>query len=521
MLMVKRAVGFWFIITSLLFPIGVHAVDLHYEINKTYGTLQQIAVIEVPGDGSLAQEIYTLFATSKPYFKVVNPSSLFLDSPSFLIYESAAGGWYLTLPTENSTLGIISNFLSKTSHPVVVELNSYNTSFIQNIKSQFPSIKIHAGHYPFWPREDVKAAFAQTPPPTMEAVSIWFEETSSDMFDTVKLLFDTMFDASNDIPGTSGVKINYPANSFLALSDIKPKFSEELKKTAFRLGVAGGAAVSFVQTQEKSKKAPIKYVGLGQYSTMSSTSRTIVARYARFLSLTPQVIWPMSMAGNGNPYDNDFFAESNSKPIMGIIGVISGKPEGVIVNASNKTTSVKLPGDIGIIKAYSSLTGDFTFSSSFQMSPYETIIFGATISNSDTASPPLITPPIKQPTKPQPTIPTKPTTIFTPAIIPTTISTMPQPTSIFPPSSQRPTNPSPHPIYFPLGSPQEDSQQTRSSPAGKPMRQITFQLKNNLRFLVIKTDLLLQTIKHLFIMIKTYDNHLEQYINSLFINRLF
>lgn len=512
MLMVKRAIGFWFIIASLLFPIVVHAVDLHYEINKTYGTLQQIAVIEVPADGSLAQEIYTLFAASKPYFKVVNPSSLFLDSPSFLIYESAAGGWYLTLPPENSTFSIISNFISKTNHPIIVELNSYNASFIRNIKLQFPSIKIHAGHYLFWPRKDVKAAFAQTPPPTMEAVSIWFEETSStDMFDTVKLLFDTMFDASNDIPGTSGVKIDYPANSLLALSDIKPKFSEELPKITYRMGVAGDAAVSFVQTQGKNKKAPIKYVGLGQYSTMSLIARTIVARYSKFLSFSPQIIWPMSMAENGNPYDNGFFSESNSKPIVGIIGVISGKPEGVIVNTSNKTTSVKLPGDIGIIKAYSSLTGDFILSSSFQMSPYETIIFGTMISN--TSSPPLTI----QPTKPQPTTPVKPTEVIAPTIIPTT----PLLTSIFPPSSQRQTNPSPHPIYFPLGSPQENSQQTRYSPAGKPIRQITFQLKNNLRFLVIKTDLLLQTIKHLFIMIKTYDNHLEQYINSLFINRLF
>lgn len=501
--MKKLVSSFGVLLLFCFFSLPVRAIDLHYDTGKTYGTTSQHVVIEIPAgeSSSNAQSIYALFAASRPFLKLNKPSPSFPNSPVFSTYDSLAGGWYLTLPPDSSADDVLSAFTSRTGHPVVAEITPYDAAYIASLHGRFPQVRIHSAQYLFWPRSDAKNAFTQTPPPTLEAVSIRLEETDqSNLFGTFKTMFDTMFDASCDVAGGSGIKMNYPSDAKLSLSDIHPRWSEDSKNTAFRLGVAGGAVVTYLQTRDKAGKAPITYIGLGQYDSMTANGRAVAARFAKFISLNPNIIWPMAIAGNGDPYDNTFFQESNSKPIVGVIGVVQGNPEGVIVNTSDQSVPVSLPGNPGTA-AYSSLRGVYQFSSSIEMSPAETIIFGTYSTNINASSPPPAVPTV------QPTL--QPTTVVPSTAVAPTI---PVSASQFPTAAPQTSPPTPTIQYFPIGG-------FQITPVPNPTSRTTAdqslaRLKAGLRLFVIKTNPLLQTAGNAVLSIQRYDGLVESYINN-------
>jgi len=406
----------------LCLPLSVSAVTLHYGTGKTYGVIKQNIGIEVSAsiDSAQAQSVARSFAGSGAFFKVAYPDTSFPGSASMKMLDTAASRWYLTVKPGDTS--VITSFLSQTSKPLTVEVVPFDAAFVRTVKSQFPQVSVHAGGYLFWPREDIRNALSQVAPPILESVSIYVEESSySNIFSSSKLMFDTFFDASNDIAGTSNVKINYPSNTTLALSGIRTKGGTPDQRAAWRMSVAADAAVTSVQTN-KSSKAPIQTVSLGAVSSFSQAEIALAAGYARFVSAGANIIWPMSMGGNGDPYDNTYLSDSNSKPVMGVLGTIQGQVEGVLVNASGQSVSVALNEAPG--KTYSSQKGQTTLGSDITLAPYETVVFGSHVlsaspppvfpTSAPTSAPsyPTTPPPIptapRMPTNPPPMFPTSP-----------------------------------------------------------------------------------------------------------------
>ncbi|MFA5135964.1 MAG: hypothetical protein WC489_01060 [Patescibacteria group bacterium] len=480
-------------------PSYTEAVVIELDPAVNYGIVNQKGMIEVPAliDPGLAQAIASLFTGSSVYIKITDPTPAFVSSPSMATLDAFASGWYITLKPNNASDAFIGTLDAKTAKPIVVEVVPPDTAFVRDIKTKHPQILLHTGGFVYWPREEVKGVLEQVAPPTLEAISFQAEDPiTSDMFDSVKLIFDTFFDASNDIPGTS-IKIHYPSGTVLSLSDIRPfeKF-DDTKKTAWRMAIASCATTTSIQTQKKpDKKAPIRYINLGAFADLSQSGRIIAARYAKFLSLQPELTWPLAVAGNGGPYDAP-------KPIAGVIGNIQGQSEGILINTSPQQTPVSLPFSTGS-KAYSSLIGSFNLTASFQLSPYETVVFGDTISNSlPSPSCAPTTPPIA------PTFPPEPTT---PAQKPGPVS--PQP--LVPTTAPR-QNPTPLPFTF--GFPQQNT--PLAYPTPQPIGKVTsledgIRLsKHYARYAIIKIDPLLRFPITAARTVKQADMSLESSIQS-------
>lgn len=492
-------------LSALIHPVGAEAVELHYSSSKTYGTIGQKAGIEVSPsmNDSSARTFAAAFSSMGIYVKVANPPASFTASSAFPVMDSVAGGWYVSLRAGAQSLSLLSSLTASTSKPVVVEVAPYDSSFIADIRKRFPTVKIHTAGYLYWPRGEVRSVLSQIKPPVIEAISMQVEnDLNGDIFPKVKLMFDTFFDASGDIPGTSGIKINYPSGTSLALSDIRPKSSEDNTKTAYRMSVAAAAAVAGVQFQGKNNNAPYRYVVMGSYGELSPTARTIVSRYTKFLSLSPDVIWPMAIGGNGDPYDNPFLEDSNSKPVMGVIGVIQGKTEGVIINASSHNTQVELPYAVSA-NAFSSHIGSFIMSSTIQLSPHETVIFGEQISRTYPAPDiPRQTPSVAPRQEPTRIIPPPTGPVRLPSIIQPAATGMPVQVNI------------PTPVPFRISTPVPPPLPQNSDPAASG----TF--KHLARLAVVKADPALKVPVVVFYAIRGADIKLEETIWT-FIRKLF
>ncbi len=476
----------------LLFLAGpVCAVSLEYAPGTAYGTLEQKPGIEISPALSEtdARNIVSLFASTNMYLKITQPATAFPSSAAFSVLDRAAGGWYLSLPEGAESMNVITAFTKATSKQVVVEVVPFSASFIREVKSRFPFVKIHTAGYFYWPREDVKTALSQVAPPTLEAISMEVESgTNTDMFADVKLMFDTFFDASADVPGTS-IKIGYPQGTILSLSDIRPKHQDASARSAYLLAVAAANSVSSIQHQGKNNKAPYRYIILGSYSGQSPNAASLIARYARFMSLKPAVIWPLAVSGNGGPFDG-------SKPVVGIIGVLNGETEGMLVNTSGSPVPVALPYPV-TGNAYSSLTGSFIPTANLQLSPYEAVFFGNNISKSAPLPPPATPVPVRSPIPP-PRVPTA--------------STQP-PSSIPPlPRDPIPQAPSPAPVDFSISTPTPLSLPVPPNDVPSLSR---IPWKQYARIFIVKTDPLLQTLRSLFHAVRRTDGQLEQRINSI------
>lgn len=484
-------IAFLLLATSLFAPPAVAAVGLNYDAGKTYGTLNMKGGIEISPSITEAQarDLAAAFAATNVYLKIANPSASFTSSPVFTILNSIAGGWYISA----ADAAPLPSFTKATAKPVVFEVTPFNAAVIRDIKARYPAVKIHAGGFMLWPREDIRTVFQTVPPPAIEAASVKMEsDVSGDMFPVIKLMFDTFFDGSGDITGASTVKINYPAGSALALSGINPKGGDGYRKSAYRFGVEAAAAVTSVQFQNRDGKAPYRYVIAGPYQDLSASDKIIAARFSRFLASNPAIIWPMAIKENGDPYDNTFLKESNSKPVVGIIGTIGGSTEGILINASSQNTPVELPYSVSA-NAYSSYVGPFLLSTSLQLSPHEVVVFGANISRSS-PPPPVSVPPTRTPTLPQnaPANPTAP-----------------------PPPRQQPTAPAlpsatavPFQIATPVPAATDAPLPGQPVPPGGNWRQY-------LRLSLVKIDPFLKAPLSVFSDIRQLDSRLEAFINGI------
>ena len=295
-------------------------INISFE-DTTYGKVTQS--LGVKGSGITeqgAQDVISTFGQTPIYIKLVNPTTGSITAPQFQTLANAGHKWYFLFTQNTSVTSVLDAY--KNSYPLtnlVVELEIVDASFIQTLKTNYPGIRVHVGHLPVWPRSQVNQIYAAVQPPTIEGISFWIGTINrGSVFDDVKLTFDTFFDASKSI---AGEEINHPANAILSVSDSEfPSYNVSAQKTAYLAGLISSTIVSSVQSQGRGGEAPIRYVIPGAFSDLSSSERVLVNHFARFMANQPDVVWPEAISNNGDPWDNAFLSNGNTKPIVGVIG---------------------------------------------------------------------------------------------------------------------------------------------------------------------------------------------------------
>lgn len=335
------------------------------------------------------------------FFKIKDPAIPFLNSSEFQTLSANRFKWYFYFSNNSDVSSFLSTYFQKTNQEVVVELKSTDPGFMQGLKQQFPQVKIHAGNFNIWPRNEVKTLVQQTSPTYLDAVSIRIDESlfESDLFASLKDLYDVFYDASMDISGLSGIKINFPPSSKLALSDIEFPDYTSTRAMASINGAIADLVVSSVSTQ---KKTPFKYMIAGDFFRYSSSEKKVLGTIASVLHEKPDIYWPLAIEQNGDPFDNSFFSESNTKPVIGF----GGGPYLLLVNTSGSSVNVEVPSAV-VGKLYvSSAGGQGTVSNvALQLAGYETYIITSSVNHIPGSSPaPTIAPTLTPTVAPSPTI---------------------------------------------------------------------------------------------------------------------
>jgi hypothetical protein len=372
----KRIILLIFLITVLIFPSAVVLGENHDIIFSQNDTVTQSIGVEIPVSftSSTVSELKSLFGAQSVYIKLTNPTASVIQSSQFQELSQAGFQWYFLFTNNSSVEAAVNAFKSQNQlSNLVVELDEADAQFIQSLKAANSALRVHAGYLPIWPREQVKAIFDSVQPPTLEAVSFWMDIYSQNTFADIKLTFDTFFDATKDISGGS-VQINYPANAVLSVSENKYNRYDQNRRSAYMLGAISSAIITSVQGDE----APIKYFIAGHEDLMSPQEKIMVAHFARMLKLNPSVAWPKAISANGDPWDNPVMSESNTKPIVGVIGKIPEGYYGFISNAGNGTETANFGSGLSLssYKLYSTKRQQAnSTSNSINLEPYETVIF--------------------------------------------------------------------------------------------------------------------------------------------------
>lgn len=413
----KRAIisltAFIFIFFFSNSPVSAKVVNINFSSTETYGTANFYFGIKIPAslDDGLTQTLINFMGNKNLYLKLIDATESLVSNPNFQSLSSKGFRWYFTFTSNNKASNFLKSAHNQLPSGTVVELTNYDPAFVNSLKNQYPQVNIHAAQFFFWPRDQVQNIVEQTPPPTVEAISLYTEHNNikGNLYDTIKLMFDTFFDACSDVPGTSGIKINYPANSRLSLSDIRINDSDSSKALAYTTGVVSSAIVAAVQTQNRNKKAPFKYIFGGNFYPNSSQAQTVFNHIANFAYQNPQVVWPMAIASNGGPYDL-----YDNSTIAGVIAIKNSQYYFILTNTAATSTTVNFSQTINasLYQSYSNQKGANFISGAINQivfSPYETIVISPsgsvipTMPANISPSPPLITSPQLYPTTLSPT----------------------------------------------------------------------------------------------------------------------
>ncbi len=383
----KKALFFILVILAAALTLSKIAradesVDIEIDYNDPHGKLNQSLGITLPSNNlaTYTTNLLTYFKDKNFYIRLVSPQSSVFDTPEFTQLTNNGFKWYLSVNSLNEVESMLAKYFLKTDKEVVVELRThanFNAQRIKDLKAQFPKARFHSSHFVFWPREQVKEVFSQVQSPNLEAVSFTTQEdTNVELFDDIKLMFATLYDASMDISGGS-VKINYPANATLSLADIRTA-SQADQEIARRAGIISGAIISSVQSQNLSGKAPLRYVIAGKIIEINEKELTLLSHFATFSKLNPDIVWPYAIKENGDPWDNDFFDKSNTKPVVGVGGKVGDKLYMFFSNTSTKNTTIEINGNYNLsdYKVYSTTTGDIASinNKTYSLRSYETIV---------------------------------------------------------------------------------------------------------------------------------------------------
>ncbi len=376
-----------------------------------YGTVDQGFGFIIPNslDDAVVNELTSNYSTWGVYLKLKNPPQSILQSANFSKLSSNGFKWYFMFGDNNAAKSFITAYYVAFSNEAVVELTSFDSRFIQSLKQQFPSLKIHTRNFTNFDRGGFADVVSKTDPSYLDAISM---KTSSDQtrhYDYIQVMFDTLFDAGEDIDGGTKIFANYKPGTRLSLSEVITN-NDETWRSAYMAGVIESSIVSSIASSRINKTdiAPFRYTISKDITQMNAEEKQIAYYFADFLKRKPGLVWPKALGKFktdhwenpiGNPWNAPNF--SNSKPIVGVVGKIGSGYYAIFTNASDSSTTMKLIGSVPWAQ-YVSVTSqrgninpvsgaDLTFQ------PRETIVlYDPSISNSP--APTSVVNPTQQPT---------------------------------------------------------------------------------------------------------------------------
>lgn len=334
--------------------------------NDTYGAVNQTLGFILPDitDTALVNEIDSKFkvanastGTRNIYIKLINPTVTTIQHSNFQKLEDSHFRWYFSFSSMDNAEAALAAYYGTYQNETVLEITNYDQvdkNRVAQIHANYPKVKFHAAEFTFWPRETVKELLEQMQPPQINAVSIKtiVDDPSESVKDDVLLMFDTFWDASRDVGGNSGIEINYPPNTQLALSDIRTNQNgDAMAEQARRLGIVTSAIVSALPSQG-SDKAPIRFIIAGDIKKMSALEQNTLLGYAHFIQQQPEVLWPEATSANGS-------VMRGVEPIVGTFAKKGTEYYGLFTNTIDEPIEIKLNKDLslGTYKTFSDQRG--------------------------------------------------------------------------------------------------------------------------------------------------------------------
>jgi hypothetical protein len=363
----------FFIIAIIILPKNILANEVNINFGN-YLELRQSFGIKIPSSlsNALIQEIINYFPRENIYLKIENPNNGLLDNNNFKWLNSKGFKWYFSFTENDGVQLFLSSYFSKYSKEAVVELNFYDPNLIKSLKSTYPKIKIHCCGFIFWPRNEVKEVLEQTPPPNIEAISLKTEERELN-FDNFRLMFDTFYDAVFDVPAESGIKINFPNNTTISLSDhVIKEGVVDAQSIAFETGIISSAVVTATQTKYDPVTAPTMYLISGNFFQKSDNGKMITKYLSDFVNQKPLLVWPGAKFGDGGPFNK-------YKPVVGMIGKIDTGYYIIFTNTENSPVTAVINANINLnnYQLFSSIRGKnkrVTDSNRIYLDAYETVV---------------------------------------------------------------------------------------------------------------------------------------------------
>lgn len=331
---------------------GGNSIDIDLSAQEQYGAITQNFGILLPDitNTELVNDIDSRYKvvnvaseSASMLIKLTNPTVETIQHPNFQKLQSSGFRWYFAFTTFTDVAPVLAEYYETNTREVVVEITNYDNFDVTQIDSlltTYPQVKIHAAEFTFWPREQVKELLTKVQPPKLNAVSFkTVVNGDASIKDDVLLMFDTFWDASKDVGGNSGIEINYPANSKLALSDIQTKAGGvAAQEQARRLGIITSAMTSALQAPS-ADEAPINYIIAGDYSKMTTLERTAVLGYAHFMQQSPQVIWPQLSPTNGS-------VMRGVDPLVGTVAFKNNSYYAIFTNITGDPVTINMPENI-------------------------------------------------------------------------------------------------------------------------------------------------------------------------------
>lgn len=361
-------------------------VNIDFTQAETYGTseLNLGVILQDINNINTVNQIISLYKTRNFHIQLIDPESQTIKSDNFKKLSDENFRWYFSFSNYEKIRAVLQSYYEKYDTEIIIELRNndlFNKAIIEEILNRYPKARFHTSHFAFLPKDKVKTIVAQLPPPRLDAVSFFtiVDSSRSNVFDDIFTIFSIFYDTAKDISGSSGIKINWPTNSKISLSDIQT-LDTSIKEQARRFGIISSGFVVNVQTKNRNQDAQLKYITAGVFETLSQDERKVLTYFSDYILKNYNMVWPWAVPENGAPWYNPYVGRSNTDPIMGIIGIKDGKYLGILLNSRDITSTAKLPASVNFTgyKNYSNKRGQGIFingSNEVVFQSYETVIF--------------------------------------------------------------------------------------------------------------------------------------------------
>lgn len=362
------------------------SVEIIMSPDETYGTSDQFfgVIVKDLTNINIVNELSLIYKNKNFQIQLIDPTADLIQSANFSRLSQEGFIWYLSFTDYAKMTTALNTYYEIYDNQITVELRThdkFNKTRTENILTQYPKVRFHTSHFAFLPRNKIQEIIQQLVPPKLDAISLYtlVDNAQTPIFDNIKTMFATFYDASLDISGDSNIKINWPLNSKLSLSDIQTQ-DTSVKEQARRFGIISSAFVVYVQTKGKSDDASMKYITVGTYEELSPNEKKIVALYSQYIYHGYAMVWPWADRVNADPWYNTFYDKANTDPIMGIVGIKEGKYLGIMLNSRDMTATANLPDSIDFTeyKTFSNIRGLGNYineDNQIVFEPYETIVF--------------------------------------------------------------------------------------------------------------------------------------------------